>query len=106
MTNKSCEAKIKQLQEKVTKSFDHYAVSFEVDGRYSPSQWVEEVFQTFKDAGYYLIPELKILEINEWLALHGIDRAYKKDMKSTYETIKEDLQAQRDYDLKQIKETL
>jgi len=50
-------AKIEQLREKITKSFNHYAVSFEVDGRYSPRQWVEEVFQAFIDAGGVLLAE-------------------------------------------------
>ena len=49
-----------------------------------------------------LAPELNILGINEWLDAHGIDKAYKKDMKQTYENIKKDLQAQRDYDLSQL----
>ena len=40
--------------------------------------------------------EKELLTMNEWLDLHGIDRAYKKDMKPTYERIKEDLKAQLD----------
>ena len=63
MTNKSSEAKTKQLQEKITKSFDHYAISFEVDGRYSPCQWVKEVFQAFIDAGGVLLAEDQTLPV-------------------------------------------
>ncbi len=40
--------------------------------------------------------EGKLLSINEWLDAIGCDRAYKKDMKATYEKIKPELEAQRD----------
>jgi len=40
------------------------------------------------------IEKVAILTIDEWLDSHGIDRAYKKDMKPTYKHIKEDLEAQ------------
>ena len=45
--------------------------------------------------------EKSLLTINEWLDLHGIDRAYKKEMERTYErNIKGDLEAQLDKVLK------
>lgn len=36
----------------LTKIFDNYAVSFEVDGRYSPKMYVELVEKLIKEAGY------------------------------------------------------
>lgn len=38
--------------------------------------------------------EETVIDINAWLDRNGIDRAYKKDMKPTYEHIKGDLEAQ------------
>ena len=61
----------------------------------------EGLMQALND--YRLIPELKVMGINEWLDYQGIDRAYRKDMKPTYEKIKEDLQAQLDKDKETLK---
>jgi len=37
---------------KLTKIFDNYAVSFEVDGRYSPKSYVQEVEELIQEFGY------------------------------------------------------
>ena len=52
--------------------------------------------------GYRIIPQLEVLGINEWLDIRGIDRAYKKEMKSAYARVKVDLQAQIAFSLRQI----
>ena len=35
-----------------------------------------------------------VLDINQWLDLHGIDRAYKRDMKTTYQHFQAELEHQ------------
>jgi len=41
-----------------------------------------------------------IIDINQWLDRNGIDRAFKKDMKKTYDAIKGDLEAQAEISFK------
>ena len=48
--------------------------------------------------------DFKVLGINEWLDAIGCDRAYKKDMKATYEKAKVELQAQIKDTLRQVLE--
>lgn len=43
------EAKGTVMTKRLTKIFDHYAVAFEVDGRYSPAPWVQEVTNLIKE---------------------------------------------------------
>lgn len=44
--------------------------------------------------------EETVLDINHWLDRNGIDRAYKKDMKPTYEAVKPDLELQAEISYK------
>lgn len=49
--------KTEELREQIEKSFGHYAMAFEVDGRYSPRQWVEEVLEACQKVGLAFVKE-------------------------------------------------
>jgi hypothetical protein len=63
---------------------------YEKEGNFPLCPWYQKIMEA-KDT---------VMDINTWLGRNGIDRAYKKDMKSTYEKLKGDFEAQAEISFK------